>query len=168
MKTARCPVCGKGEVAEEVIPRYDTRLGGVPVLVDNARIGRCSACGETYISAKEIERWRAIQRLQLQEAKHVPSAGEVTRIRESLGLTVSDFATLVGVSRQSVHAWERQGGGMAFGPASNLISLLRAEVEGKLSGVCLALVEAAKSRGQEVRSAEKSPFCDTPAKQYTI
>lgn len=168
MITMKCPSCGKEEMRLQVVADYETRLGGVPVVVPDARIGTCANCGETLVCADELERWRDLQRQQLQDAGQVPSAREVSRTRESLGLSVSDFAVLMGVSRQTIHAWERQDGrGMQFGPASLLVDLLREQLSGELTGICRALVAAALSRGQEVRSADNNPRCEAPPASAT-
>jgi len=156
MKTTKCPSCGEADMVLEVIPRHETRLGGIPLVVPDASIARCPTCGETLVSATEMERWRDVQRQQLQEAGQVPSSGEVARIRGAFGFSVSDFAVVTGVTRQTVHAWERaRGAGMPFGPASLLVGLLGRELARRVTGVCSALVEAATDRGQEVKCAQQ-------------
>lgn len=56
-----CPTCGKGRMALEIIPSYSTRLGGIALIVEDARVSKCSSCGETSVSATELKRWRVLQ-----------------------------------------------------------------------------------------------------------
>ena len=151
MKTT-CPYCGRREMTLQIEAEYATRLSGVEVRIGNARISRCGACGGTMVAADELKRWREVQRRQLQEQGHIPSAEQVRQLRRALGLSVADLAVLLGVTRQSVNAWEQPDGPpISLGPGALLIQLLRGELEGKCSGVLQGLVEAAAARGQAVR-----------------
>jgi len=115
----KCPCCGAGDMIVEVLADHVTKLGGIPVRVKDAQIARCNHCGETSVSAGELARWEQLQKAQMQDKLQVPSPREVKSVRESFGLTVSDFAALLGVTRQTVYAWERADtGGMQLGPLS--------------------------------------------------
>ncbi|MHC4442686.1 MAG: type II TA system antitoxin MqsA family protein [Planctomycetota bacterium] len=153
MSEFTCPYCGKGKMSLEVVPKHITRLKGVPVVVENARISKCPECSETSVNAKELKRWHAIQQAQLQAKEQVPSASEVKRIRNALGLSISDFATILGVTRQTVHAWEHsETGGMQLGPAAILINILNEEIAGRVKGVYELIISASQNRGQMIRS----------------
>jgi DNA-binding transcriptional regulator YiaG len=135
----------------EVIPNYKTKMGGIPIEVPNAEISRCSNCGETSVSAKELKRWELIQKEQLRSTGQIPSPEEVTEIRTLLGLSISDFAKLLGVTRQTIHAWERpELAALQLGPAALLLKLLIDEKAGKTKGVFDYLLKQAAARGQEV------------------
>jgi DNA-binding transcriptional regulator YiaG len=135
----------------EVISEFSTRVGGVPVVIPEAHISKCTNCGETSVGAKELKRWELIQKEQLRDAGQIPSAGEVTRIREAIGLSVSDFAKLLGVTRQTIHAWEREGcAALQLGPGALLLEVLAGERAGKTRGVLEFLARKAAQRGQEV------------------
>ena len=134
---------------EKVIPAYRTRLGGVAVVVKDARVGVCDNCGESIVSAVELRRWREVHRAQLANEGHTPTPAEVRQVREHLGLSVAQFASLLGVTRQAVHAWEKDGGPlMPLGPGALLVGLLN-PVSGEVaSAVFVALLSAAHDRGQ--------------------
>lgn len=157
----KCPCCGIGEMVVEVVPDHRTKLGGVPVQVKDARIAKCNHCDETSVSAKELERWERAQQEQLQEGRQVPSPAEVRQIREALGFSVADFAALVGVTRQTVYAWERvDTGGMQLGPAALVIKLLAEENAGRIPGVRSYLVSAAQGRGHELEAEQTTEKFD--------
>ncbi len=149
MNAMTCPYCGKRQMVLETVPNHLARLGGIDVHVKQARISKCRNCSRIMVAAEEIKRWRELQRQQLQERGHIPASGELTRIRESLKLSVADLAALLGVTRQAVHAWEHAGP-MPLGPASLILRLLRAELEGRCQGILAELVASARARGQEV------------------
>lgn len=149
MTAFKCPCCGVGEMVVKAVPEHHTRLGGVPVQVKDAQIAKCNHCNETSVSANELHRWENVQQEQLREDRQIPSPVEVRKIRQWLGSSVADFAALLGVSRQTVYAWERDDtGGMKLGPAALVVKLLAEEKARRISGVTAYLVLAAQSRGQ--------------------
>jgi len=66
----QCPCCGIGEMVVEIVPDHHTKLGGVPVRIKDARIAKCNHCGETSVSAKEVERWLEVQRNDAATHRH--------------------------------------------------------------------------------------------------
>ncbi|MGD0092187.1 MAG: type II TA system antitoxin MqsA family protein [Planctomycetota bacterium] len=128
MERYRCPECGEGEMVSAVVPEHKTKLGGRPVKVADAVVARCTRCGKTHVTAKELKRWERIQREQTQKSGFVPSGSEVRVLRERLGLSASNLAVLLGVTRQTVYVWESEDmGPMPIGPAALLLKLLEAE-----------------------------------------
>src|SRR6267142_1441274 len=107
MKTHRkqCPKCVGGEMELVTQPTYVTQIKGARVEVPNAQFWRCSLCGEKSVSASELRRWESIAHAIV--ASSLPSAANVKSIRERLGLSVSDFAAILGVTRQTIYSWER-------------------------------------------------------------
>lgn len=161
MTAFKCPCCGTGEMVVEVVADHRTKLGGVPVRVKDARIAKCNHCGETSVSAKELERWERLQQEQLQQGRQVPSPADVRRIREWVGFSVADFAALLGVTRQTVYAWEREDtGGMQLGPGALVVKLLAEENAGRISGVTAHLVAAARERGHELEAGPATEQLD--------
>ena len=151
MTAFKCPCCGIGKMVVKVVPDHRTKLGGVPVRIKDARIAKCNHCDETSVSAKELQRWQSLQQTQLQQDRQVPSPAEVRQIREALGFSVADFAALVGVTRQTVYAWERvDTGGMQLGPAAFVVMLLAEANAGRIPGVTAYLVSLAQDRGHEL------------------
>lgn len=56
------------------------------------------------------------------------SAADVSRLRATLGLTTTQFGTLLGSSRQRVYVWETEGTASAHGSISALIRLYLAQL----------------------------------------
>ena len=150
-----CSACGKGNMELKTIPEHATALGGVPFVARDAQVYECSHCGAWTATGKELKRWRAQQQIELQAKGAVPSGADVRRVREAFGLSVSDFASLLAVTRQTVHAWERADGrGMQLGPAALLVKALESELAQQATTLYEVLTAAALSRGVSVSSSQ--------------
>lgn len=148
MRSRKCPSCSDGTMTEEVIAEHETSLGGVPFVVPDALIWKCSHCDETVVSAREMTRWQAVQRDRLQRDECIATPDAVKRLRQTLNLPVSAFAGLLAVTRQTIHAWERtDSSGMPLGPGALLIRLLELEISRDSSGVLADLARLARERG---------------------
>ncbi len=149
MANITCPNCSKAKMESIVVPDLEKKFEGVTIRVKDARISRCPNCKKESYSARELQRWKEIKRSLIESAGQIPSPEDVKRIRTALGLSVSDFAILLGVTRQTVHAWEKPGTPpMSFGPSALLILLLDAEAKRGVSDVFSQLVAYAHGRGQ--------------------
>lgn len=115
----KCQECGRGTVVEKVVPEYHTKVRGYPFTVKDARIGICSVCGAEHFAAQETDRWERI--FEEGHAKHFLSPAELQELRKSLGLSMEQFAFLVGCTRQSLYNWERHDRGR---PQSRMADLL--------------------------------------------
>jgi putative zinc finger/helix-turn-helix YgiT family protein len=105
----RCQECHEGRVEATTVRDYPVAFEHVPFVVDEAVIGICSECGEEYIDGKEYRRWRSLFERAQEEAGDVLSAQEIRGLRKHLGMTMTDFAALLGVTRQSLSYWEDSG-----------------------------------------------------------
>ena len=149
MASFKCPACGKGRMETQIVPNFETQFEGFTIQVKDAEISQCTHCGEQSYGAQELQRWKEIKLAKLAELNQIPSADVVKWVREHRGLSVSDFASLLGVTRQTVHSWERaEGGGMRFGPAAMLVCLLNSESHDDADHVFSYLVRLARERGQ--------------------
>lgn len=101
----KCQECGQGTVLEKVIPEYRTKLKGYPLTVENARIGVCNRCGAEHFSPIETMRWKSL--LQEKQAASYLQPHEIRGIRKQIGLSMEQFAAMIGCTRQSLHNWER-------------------------------------------------------------
>ena len=99
-----CPECGKGIVRPIRIQNYKTRIKGYPFVVDQAVVGICDHCDAKTFHAQEIKRWQ--QRFEEAQEKRLMTPEERVELREKLGLSMEDFARLMGATRQSIHNWE--------------------------------------------------------------
>ncbi len=106
MFSFRCQECGEGRVEATTVTDYPVTFEHVPFVVEEAVIGVCSACGEEYFDGKEYRRWRSLYDRAREEAGDVLSAPEIRGLRKKLGMTMTDFSALLGVTRQSLHYWE--------------------------------------------------------------
>jgi putative zinc finger/helix-turn-helix YgiT family protein len=149
MTNPQCPNCEGGKLVKSLVPRYQARLGGIPFEIENARLWRCDSCDEIVVTAEDLKDWRKAQRAYLQLKGGVPSGDRVRRLRERLKLSAADLAALLAVTRQTVHAWEREGlQALQIGPAALLLLLLELETKGQANGVLAALITNAHRRGQ--------------------
>lgn len=156
MAKVKCPSCGKGEMRIESIPEFETKLRGIPFVVKDAKIAKCDNCGEQLYNAKEVKRWEEILKMQLKAQGLLISPQEIRSLREVMGLSVANFATIFGVTRQTVYGWESdESSGVQLGPASLLLGLLTEEQSGSLTGICDFLVVSANNRGQEIKSYQR-------------
>lgn len=57
----RCPACAKADVFLHIKPIHRTRIGGMTIVVQNARLWKCNHCGEEIVAAAELKRWEAIK-----------------------------------------------------------------------------------------------------------
>jgi len=103
-----CQECHKGTVRETRVKGYQTRFDRVPFTVPEAIIGICDKCGAEHHNAGEYKHWRALFEAESQKSGRLLSAREIGALRERLGLSKSDFAALLGTTRQSVYWWERE------------------------------------------------------------
>jgi len=102
-----CPECGQGTVRSTRILNYKTKIRGYPFVVDEALIGVCDRCGSESFAPEETKRWEELFYRSL-EARHAfLSPQEVMELRTTLGLSMDDFARLIGCTRQSISAWEK-------------------------------------------------------------
>jgi len=101
----KCQECGRGTVVEKVVPEYHTKVRGYPFTVKDARIGVCSVCGAEHFAVQETDRWERM--FEEEHTKHFLSPVDLQELRKSLGLSMEQFAFLIGCTRQSLYNWER-------------------------------------------------------------
>ena len=102
-----CPECGKGTVQATKIQNYKTRIKGYPFVVDEAVIGICDTCDARHFSAQETTCWEDLYFRSLEEQNVFLKPEEIAEIRNQLGLSMEDFARLIGCTRQSIYNWEK-------------------------------------------------------------
>jgi DNA-binding transcriptional regulator YiaG len=102
----RCANCNRGTVKAQTVQNFETKFDGIPFVVPNATVGVCDYCGTRNLSAQEWRRWREQFRRSQEAHGRLLSAGEITELREGLGLGIGDFAKLIGSSRQPIYSWE--------------------------------------------------------------
>jgi putative zinc finger/helix-turn-helix YgiT family protein len=104
----KCESCNEGTVKQQVRKNFTTRVQGFPFTVPEATTGVCDKCGAEYFSAPEVLRWERLYKRNLLEQQHLLEPQTIQALRERLGLSIGDFAVLVGCTRQTVYNWERR------------------------------------------------------------
>ena len=143
-----CPTCGAGTIQPKIIKNYKTQMFGAPFVIPEAYVGICDNpdCDERPVTGQEIERWRVLFDRYVEEQHLVLSPGEITQLRERLGLTKKDLAHLTGFSLRSIISWEKPDRKTPPSPAANrLFKALLASLEnGPVDLIDLLLDEAKK------------------------
>lgn len=101
----KCQECGQGRVQEKVFHEYDTKVKGYPLTVKDARIGVCNMCGAHHFDPNETARWRTL--LEEKQAESYLQPSEIRDLQKQLGLSMEQFAILLGCTRQSLYNWQR-------------------------------------------------------------
>ena len=101
----KCQECGQGKVLEKVFPEYQTKVKGYPLTVKDARIGVCDRCGAQHFDANETVRWRTL--FEEKQAGSYLQPADIRNLQKRLGLSMEQFATLLGSTRQSLYNWQR-------------------------------------------------------------
>jgi putative zinc finger/helix-turn-helix YgiT family protein len=101
-----CPECGRGGVHTTRIRNYRTKVKGYPFVVEEALVGVCGHCQAESFAPEETQRWEAAFYQTLDARQAFLSPAEITALRTDMGLSMEEFARLLGCTRQSVCAWE--------------------------------------------------------------
>lgn len=122
-----CPSCEDGTMKTTRFQNYRTKIKGVPFVVPEAYISVCDKCDERMYSPQEKRRWEVLY--EASSPLNLPPA-EITALRERLGLNITDFAHLLGATRQSVTSWEKAERQIAPGrTAALMMRLVKASLE---------------------------------------
>jgi putative zinc finger/helix-turn-helix YgiT family protein len=125
----KCQECGQGTVFTKTFPEYAAKIKGYPFIVKDALVGICDKCGTEHFNASETDRWE--QAFEEDRSKHYLTANEIQELRKSLGLSMEQFAFLIGTTRQSIFNWERPNRKTAQSRIADLIMKLVRESHSK-------------------------------------
>lgn len=101
----KCQECGEGVVREQIVHGYKTKIKGLPLTVEEARIGVCDRCGSSHFDPAETMRWRDLINQKYANAYLQPL--EIREIIQKLGFSMEQFANFIGCTRQSLYNWLR-------------------------------------------------------------
>jgi DNA-binding transcriptional regulator YiaG len=114
--------------------------------VEEALVGVCDYCRAESFAPEETQRWEVAFYRTLDARQAFRSPAEITKLRTEMGLSMEEFARLMGCTRQSVFAWEQPD--RATPPsrmADLLLRLLRQSwTEGTVDVLHILLEEARK------------------------
>ena len=150
-----CPECEKGTVRTTRIHNYKTKIKGYPFTVDEALIGVCDECEAQSFAPEETQRWDELFSHSLQARHAFLTPEEITQIRKALGLSMEDFARLIGSTRQSVSMWEKESRTTPpVRTADLLMKLVRQSLSGEPVDVLPFLLDEGRKWGvtMELRS----------------
>ena len=143
-----CPECGRGTVRTTHIHNYKTKIKGYPFVVEEAVIGVCEQCGAQSFDPQETKRWDELFSHSLQARHAFLTPEEITQIRKALGLSMEDFARLIGSTRQSVSMWEKESRPTPpVRTADLLMKLVRQSLSGEPVDVLPFLLDEARKWG---------------------
>jgi hypothetical protein len=129
-----CTVCDQGTLEHREVTNKQVDFEGIRLTVPSATIYVCPSCGAESYSGKDLRTWQRLKQDQLIQSGQTFSPAAVTSIRERLHMSVAQFASLLGVTRQTVYGWEdTNGSGIKFGPAALVVSVLNRESDIKQS-----------------------------------
>jgi putative zinc finger/helix-turn-helix YgiT family protein len=156
-----CEECGKGIVKEKVFDNYRTKIKGYPFVVPEAKIGICDKCGAKHFDPSETKHWEELYNKDL-ELKHISlSSDEIEAVRKSLGLSMEDFAYLIGCTRQSIYNWEKKDREKPQSRMADLlIKLVRLSFKGEKVDVISFLVDEAKKLGIIIQTGKASALAN--------
>lgn len=153
-----CQECGQGTVKEEKITNYKTKIKGYPFIVPEATVGICDKCHAEHFALNETKRWEEVFCQSVEKNRYYLLPQDIENIRKALGLTMENFALLIGSTRQSLYNWEDQS---RVRPQSRMADLLiklveRSRIEGKVDVVDF-LIREVKNLGIILSVQQKGP-----------
>ncbi len=117
-----CAECGgRVEISTDAMV---VEVRGDAVVTPGIEHGRCTVCGEEYLTLDGVER---LQRAAIRRSKQVRgllSPEEIKDVRLSLDLTQAEFERLLGVGPKTVVRWEK-GTVYQSATADRLMRLIR-------------------------------------------
>lgn len=140
----KCQECGRGKVREKVFPEYNTKLKGYPLTVKDARIGICDRCEAQHFDPNETTRWKTL--FEEKQAEFYLKPSDIRELQKQIGLSMEQFATLLGCTRQSLYNWQRPDRSVPQSRMADLfMRLVRKSLhEGEIDVLSFLTSEAAK------------------------
>ncbi len=100
-----CAVCDS-ERAKKIRKKFEARYNQVPVVIENAEMYQCEACGEEFFTAEQSRELSRQIKNQVREGLGLLSPESILAIRKSLGLSQSELEELFGLGEKVVTRWE--------------------------------------------------------------
>jgi len=115
-------------------------------VVEEALVGVCDHCQAESFAPEETQRWEAAFYQTLEARQAFLSPAEITTLRTDMGLSMEEFARLLGCTRQSVFAWEHAERATPHSRMADLLLRLlrRSWAEGAVDVLHILLEEAQK------------------------
>lgn len=101
-----CDDCGKQVMTESnAVRRYE--IGGLPhVELHGVEVTRCEGCGKEGVAIPRIGQLHSVLAAAFVAQPRMLAPVEVRFLRKHIGLSMADFAQMMGVARETVSRWE--------------------------------------------------------------
>jgi putative zinc finger/helix-turn-helix YgiT family protein len=148
-----CEDCGSVLIVErDAVRRYD--LGGVPhVELHGVELTRCPGCGAESIGIPRLAQLHTVLAHGFVTQTRMLAPTEVRFLRKHVGLSSTDLAQRMGVSRETVSRWE--SGAQAMGAVAD--RLLRLIVIGHAPSESYATDDLLRSLSNEAAPRRLAP-----------
>lgn len=100
-----CVVCDSDR-ARKIRKKFEARYNQVPVLIENAEMYRCEACGEEFFTAEQSRELSRQIKNRVRQELGLLSPERVVEIRKNLGLSQAELEELFGLGEKVVTRWE--------------------------------------------------------------
>ena len=100
-----CAVCDADRV-KKIRKKFEARYNQVPVVIENAEMYRCGACGEGFFTAEQSRELSRRIKSRFREDLGLLSPERIVEIRKNLGLSQTEIEGLFGLGEQVVTRWE--------------------------------------------------------------
>ena len=162
----KCTTCDNGTLQKQT-QKGTVVFEGVELSVPSLRTMVCDNCAAKSYGLRELKKLSKLKVDFIQKANHILGVKEMKALRERLGFSVSEFAMLLGVTRQTVYGWEdSKKHPIKHGPAALLICLL-GERDDLRPQILQFLINKAKMRGQLASKASAGIATSSKAKPAT-
>lgn len=116
MKNDKCIACGSK--MRQRIETVDYEFAGVGVTLGGVRVLRCSKCGQREIGIPAIATLQKLMAQSIAKKRARLTPVEIRFLRKSLGLSSTDLARKMGVTKSTVSRWESKNDPQEMGPQS--------------------------------------------------
>ncbi len=158
MYNYHCEECQNGIVKETIIKNYEVKIFEKPFVVPSAKIGLCGECGSFNYDGKEMHRWRDLYKAWEAKSEDYISPKNIRLIRKSLDLNQRDFAVFIGVTRQSLSAWENDKRPSVQPQSVDIVlQMLFSELENDEKPVTIKMIEEYYRRTDNLIQPEIQP-----------
>lgn len=105
----KCDECGVSlKVDSHAVRRYT--IGGLPhVELHGVEVTHCDKCGNEGIAIPRIGQLHKVLAEMFVTQPRMLAPAEIRFLRKHVGLSTSEFADMMGVSRETVSRWENDG-----------------------------------------------------------
>ncbi|WP_309890242.1 type II TA system antitoxin MqsA family protein [Archangium sp.] len=119
----KCLQCGGNMTSRQETRRSYSGLEGV--IIEGVQVRHCPECGEEEVSYSNVEQLHTQLALQLARKEAALTPREVRFLRTWLGLSGTDLARRMGVTKETVSRWERVDKPLVMGAtAERLLRLM--------------------------------------------